>query len=49
VAVLFSGGLDSAVLALIAHSFVPENEPIDLFNVAFERSKEPVEKKLERR
>ncbi|KAF4531766.1 hypothetical protein B566_EDAN017134 [Ephemera danica] len=35
VAVLFSGGLDSAVLALLADSCIPPSEPIDLVNVAF--------------
>ncbi|XP_014668806.1 PREDICTED: asparagine synthetase domain-containing protein 1-like [Priapulus caudatus] len=36
VAVLFSGGLDSAVIAALADRFVPAGEPIDLLNVAFE-------------
>lgn len=36
--ILFSGGLDSAILTLIAHKYVPENEPIDLINVAFEKT-----------
>lgn len=35
-AVLFSGGLDCTVLALIADSHLPRSEPIDLLNVAFE-------------
>ncbi|KAL1117223.1 hypothetical protein AAG570_004550, partial [Ranatra chinensis] len=35
-AVLFSGGLDSTILALLAHRSLPHNEPIDLYNVAFE-------------
>ncbi|CAF0933394.1 unnamed protein product [Didymodactylos carnosus] len=34
-AILFSGGLDSSVLAAIADQFMPENEQIDLLNVAF--------------
>lgn len=34
-AVLFSGGLDSTVLALIANEFMPENSSIDLINLAF--------------
>lgn len=34
-AVLFSGGLDSTVLALLADEFVPGNLPIDLINLAF--------------
>jgi asparagine synthetase B (glutamine-hydrolysing) len=35
VAVLYSGGLDSLVLAALADKHVPEREPIDLLNVAF--------------
>ena len=34
-AVLFSGGLDSTVLALLANEFVPDSLPIDLINLAF--------------
>ncbi|XP_066590254.1 asparagine synthetase domain-containing protein 1 [Prorops nasuta] len=37
VGILFSGGLDSAILALIADKFVAPNESIDLINVAFEK------------
>ncbi|XP_017069862.2 asparagine synthetase domain-containing protein CG17486 [Drosophila eugracilis] len=33
---LFSGGIDCTILALLADNFVPENEPIELINVAFE-------------
>ncbi|KAJ3736991.1 asparagine synthase-domain-containing protein [Lentinula guzmanii] len=37
VAVLFSGGIDSTVLTLLAdRHLVPRDEPIDLLNVAFE-------------
>ncbi|KAJ6627189.1 asparagine synthase-domain-containing protein [Mycena sp. CBHHK59/15] len=36
VAVLFSGGIDSTVLAFLAHKHILLNEPIDLLNVAFE-------------
>ncbi|KAI6136811.1 asparagine synthase-domain-containing protein [Pisolithus sp. B1] len=36
VAVLFSGGIDSTMLAFLAHRHVPEDEAIDLINVAFE-------------
>ncbi|KAJ7225769.1 asparagine synthase-domain-containing protein [Mycena pura] len=36
VAVLFSGGIDSTVLAFLAHKHTPLDEPIDLLNVAFE-------------
>lgn len=35
VAILFSGGIDSTIIALMADQFVPENIPIDLLNVAF--------------
>ncbi|KAF9270438.1 hypothetical protein L218DRAFT_848553 [Marasmius fiardii PR-910] len=38
VAVLFSGGIDSTIIALLAHrqGHIPLDEPIDLLNVAFE-------------
>ncbi|KAI5734912.1 hypothetical protein M8J77_011885 [Diaphorina citri] len=36
--VLFSGGIDSTVIALLANQFVPSSEPIDLLNVAFEKN-----------
>lgn len=35
IAVLFSGGIDSMVLAALADKHVPLEEPIDLLNVAF--------------
>ena len=35
-AVLFSGGLDSMVLAALAHLHAPSEEPIDLLNVCFD-------------
>ncbi|KZT74799.1 hypothetical protein DAEQUDRAFT_659957 [Daedalea quercina L-15889] len=35
-AILFSGGIDSTVLAFLATRHVDLSEPIDLFNVAFE-------------
>lgn len=37
--ILFSGGLDSTIIACIADEFVPKMEAIDLLNVAFERNK----------
>lgn len=41
--ILFSGGLDSTVIALLTSKYVPLDEPIDLYNVAFENpSKEIV-------
>lgn len=36
VAILFSGGVDSAVLAALVDQCLPPNDPIDLLNVAFE-------------
>ncbi|XP_046683465.1 asparagine synthetase domain-containing protein 1 isoform X2 [Homalodisca vitripennis] len=39
-AVLFSGGLDSTILALLADKFTSKNIPIDLYNVAFQQSKD---------
>ncbi|KAI5091194.1 asparagine synthetase domain-containing protein 1 [Silurus meridionalis] len=35
VAVLFSGGIDSMILAVLADRYVPLDQPIDLLNVAF--------------
>jgi asparagine synthetase B (glutamine-hydrolysing) len=35
-AILFSGGLDCMLLAILAHQFIPQGEPIDLLNVSFE-------------
>lgn len=37
IGILFSGGLDSAILAAIVNKYVPEDESIDLVNVAFEK------------
>jgi asparagine synthetase B (glutamine-hydrolysing) len=36
--VLFSGGIDSTLLALLAHNHVPRDQPIDLLNVAFDEN-----------
>ncbi|XP_039765135.1 asparagine synthetase domain-containing protein CG17486 isoform X2 [Pararge aegeria] len=33
--ILFSGGLDCTILAILANKYVPKNQPIDLINVAF--------------
>lgn len=35
-AVLFSGGLDCTLLARLSHDILPQSQPIDLLNVAFE-------------
>ena len=36
IAILFSGGLDCTILARLCHDILPQNEAIDLLNVAFE-------------
>ncbi|KAL7643459.1 UNVERIFIED_CONTAM: hypothetical protein RMT77_005441 [Armadillidium vulgare] len=41
-AVLFSGGLDSALIALYVNKCLPENESIDLLNVSFENQRHRV-------
>lgn len=35
--ILFSGGLDCTILALLADRYVPKTQSIDLLNVAFEK------------
>lgn len=39
IGVLFSGGIDSAILAILVHHCLPINESIDLLNCAFEKNK----------
>ena len=34
-AILFSGGIDSTVIAALTDRILPSNEPVDLLNVAF--------------
>lgn len=36
VAILFSGGIDCSILAILADKYVPQTDSIDLINVAFE-------------
>ncbi|KAK2724413.1 hypothetical protein QYM36_001056 [Artemia franciscana] len=36
IAILFSGGLDSTILAALVHRCLPQDESVDLINVAFE-------------
>ena len=38
VGVLFSGGLDSCVLACLTAALIPEDKPLHLYNVAFQQS-----------
>lgn len=45
IGILFSGGLDSAIVAAIADKYVSESENIDLINVAFEKSTNKSQKK----
>lgn len=47
IGILFSGGLDSSILAVIADNFVSKTESIDLINVAFEKvNKNPTNQNL---
>jgi asparagine synthetase B (glutamine-hydrolysing) len=39
IGILFSGGLDSAVIAALVDECLPENESVDLLNIAFEQNK----------
>lgn len=41
IAILFSGGIDSAILALMTSKYIESDEPIDLLNVSFERQSDP--------
>ncbi|GCC32387.1 asparagine synthetase domain-containing protein 1 [Chiloscyllium punctatum] len=45
VAILFSGGVDSMVLAALADHHIPQDEPIDLLNVAFKQQKTSTKQK----
>ncbi|KFP69284.1 Asparagine synthetase domain-containing protein 1, partial [Acanthisitta chloris] len=49
VAVLFSGGIDSMVIAALADKHVPLEEPIDLLNVAFMMKEQAKQKGTTRR
>ncbi|RXM31564.1 Asparagine synthetase domain-containing protein 1 [Acipenser ruthenus] len=45
VAILFSGGIDSMILAALADRHIPVEQPIDLLNVAFQLKKPKATKK----
>ncbi|KAM6935007.1 asparagine synthetase domain-containing protein 1 isoform 1-T2 [Xenentodon cancila] len=51
VAILFSGGIDSMILAALADRHIPVHQPIDLLNVAFQlqEPKKPKESKKHRK
>lgn len=36
IAILFSGGIDSTIIALLSHRHIPKNIPIDLLNISFD-------------
>ncbi|CAG0920124.1 unnamed protein product [Notodromas monacha] len=38
IGILFSGGLDSSVIAAVCHRILPEGAPIDLLNISFSKS-----------
>lgn len=38
VGVLFSGGVDCSILALLSNQFVDKGQPIDLFNISFDEA-----------
>jgi asparagine synthetase B (glutamine-hydrolysing) len=44
IAILFSGGIDSVILAAILHGCLDSEEPIDLLNVSFDQEDEEPEK-----
>ncbi|XP_030643044.1 asparagine synthetase domain-containing protein 1 [Chanos chanos] len=44
VAILYSGGVDSMILAVLADRHVPKDRPIDLLNVAFEQPEPKIQK-----
>ncbi|NWI30799.1 ASND1 protein, partial [Sula dactylatra] len=49
VAVLFSGGIDSIVIAALADKHVPLGEPVDLLNVAFMIKKQAKQKRTKQK
>lgn len=51
IAILFSGGIDSMVIAALADRHVPSDEPVDLLNVAFvtKRKARPPSPNIERK
>ncbi|ELW66603.1 Asparagine synthetase domain-containing protein 1 [Tupaia chinensis] len=49
VAILFSGGIDSMVIAALADRHIPVDEPIDLLNVAFRTKEQTVPANLNKK
>lgn len=47
VGILYSGGIDCSIIALLAHSYVPEDLSIDLLNVSFEKVSNKNESKID--
>ena len=47
VGILFSGGIDCSIITLLANSHIPENLPIDLLNVSFEKFSNKSEEKID--
>ncbi|OQR95727.1 cGMP-dependent protein kinase [Thraustotheca clavata] len=45
VGVLFSGGLDSVVLGALAHFYLPEDEPLELYNICFDAYQQSPDRK----
>lgn len=44
VAILFSGGIDSMILAALADRHIPSHQPVDLLNVSFKMQKKSTKK-----
>eukprot|EP01135_Chromosphaera_perkinsii_P012025 Nk52_evm33s2568 gene=Nk52_evmTU33s2568 len=40
IGILFSGGIDSLIIAVLCHWYLPVEQPVDLFNVGFSRQED---------